>query len=58
MRQVSGKAWSGSIDTTLALKAIQAVGTGVTIVDALAPDMPIVFINATFEKLSTRSKID
>ncbi len=52
MRQVSGKARSGSIDTTLALKAIQAVGTGVTIVDALAPDMPIVFINATFEKLT------
>lgn len=52
MRQRSPKKRIGSVDSYLALQAIQAISTGVVIVDALAPDMPIVFINSAFERLT------
>ncbi len=52
MRKRSPKAQSNTLDSSLALQAIRAVGTGVLIVEALAPDMPIVFVNPAFEKLT------
>ena len=39
-------------------RAIESTGDGITIVDAIAPDMPMVYVNAAFERITGYSQAE
>jgi diguanylate cyclase (GGDEF)-like protein/PAS domain S-box-containing protein len=45
-------------DLRLLSRAVEAVGSGVTIADARAPDMPLVYVNHAFEQMTGYSARD
>jgi diguanylate cyclase (GGDEF)-like protein/PAS domain S-box-containing protein len=45
---------SGRVDEALMMRALSVTTSGVTVVDMLAPDQPLIFVNAAFERLSGR----